>query len=245
MRLENHAMELARLTYATGACVKDGDWVRLDGETAVGRVSEVLNTLAQARSRGFDVRGVLVDAPPKGLVFLSEQYLRDAPLQFIRRSPGEALRPQLAVALGVGVVAFLPALYSWFSALYSAVTTGQVMVISLGYNHTHRESVAWHQGWARSAGPVFLTAAWLLFDGSRASTARWWMSGTSAAVGLALLLFSAWFTSIGAAVSFLSLTCGMCLAAVIDRNLGRGAALLFMVVALLVSVGAAMAVRSL
>lgn len=66
-------MELAMLTYATGACVKDGDWLRLDGESTAGRVSEVLNTLAQARSRGFDVRGVVVDAPPRGLVFLSEQ----------------------------------------------------------------------------------------------------------------------------------------------------------------------------
>lgn len=233
------------LTYTTGACVKDGDWVSMDGESTVGRVSEVLNTLAQARNRGLDMRGVVVDAPPKGLVFLSEQYLRDAPLQFIRRGPGEGLRLQFAVALGFGVVAFLPALYSWFSALHSAVTTGQVMVISLGYNHTHRESVAWQQGWARFAGPVFLMAAWLLFDGSRGFTARWWVSGTSAAVGLALLFFSAWFTSIGAAVSFLSLTGGMFLASVIDRNLGRGTALLFVAVALLGFAWAAMAVRGL
>jgi hypothetical protein len=221
-------MAEAQLTYATGVLVADGDWVRIEAGNTVGRVSAVLNTLEQARGRGLEARGVVVDAQPKGLVFLSEQYLRDDPLQFVRRGPGESVRFHLAFALGLSVILLLPALYAFFSAVYSAVATGQVIVISLGYNHTHRESVPWNVGWARFAGPVILLAALLTFDGSRGSTLRWWVSGVAASIGLTLLCFSAWFTTASKAAFALSFVGFLSLAALIDRKSGRGAAFLFL-----------------
>ena len=217
------------LTYATGASIEAGDWVRMDGATGVvGRVSDVLNTLEQARSLGLEGRGVVVDAPPKGLVFLSEPCLRDEPLHFVRRGPGETVRLALAMALGTTVLVFLPVLYSLFSAIYHAVTTGQVTVISLGRTHTHRELVAWPQGWARFVGPVCVMMAWRFHDGSRGSTARWWISGAWAVGGLILLGFSAWFSSVSGAAAFLLLAGAVALAAVIDRKLGRAAFLLYL-----------------
>jgi len=226
-------MAEAQLTYTTGALVNDGDWVRIDAGNTVGRVSSVLNTLEQAKGHGLEARGVVVDAQPKGLVFLSEQYLRDDPLQFIRRGPGEVARFSLAAALAFSVLLLLPALYSFFSALYSAVATGHVTVISLGYSHTHRESVPWQAGWARFASPVILLAALFTFDGSRGSTLRWWLSGVTAAVGLALLCFSAWFTTLSKAAFLLAFVGVLSLVVVIDRKLGRGVASLFLLACVL------------
>jgi hypothetical protein len=226
-------MAEAQLTYATGAVMKDGDWVRIDSGNTVGRVSAVLNTLEQARGHQLDLRGIVVDAQPKGFVFLSEQYLCDDPPQLIRRGPGESVRFHLSMAIGFSVIFVLPALYSLFTAVCSAVTTGQVTVIGLGYNHTHRESVPWPAGWALFASPVLLLAALLTFDGSRGLTARWWASGVAAATGLLLLGQSAWFTTVGKAALFFGFVGFVTFAVLIDRRFGRGAAFLFMLACVL------------
>ncbi|HEY0953211.1 MAG TPA: hypothetical protein VGE36_00535 [Roseateles sp.] len=225
-------MAQTRLTYANGAPVQDGDWVRIGHGTALGRIAEVIDSAEVAKSRGLQSLGVVVDAQPEGLVFLSEQLLRDEPLEFVRRGPGEKARFHLAVALGAGALLLLPALYSFFDALYSAFFTGKVTVISLGYNHTHRESVPWHVGWARFVGPPLLTVALCMFDGSRGSTLRWWLSGVMAAVSLALMAFSAWFITISGTVTWLALVGTIALAAVIDRKLGCAATVLFLLTAI-------------
>jgi|EndMetStandDraft_4_1072995.scaffolds.fasta_scaffold116306_2 hypothetical protein len=226
-------MAETQLTYGTGVAVADGDWVRIEAGKTVGRVSSVLNTMEQAKSRGLEARGVVIDAQPKGLVFLSEQYLLDDPLQFIRRGPGEVARFGLTTALAFSVLLLLPALYSFFSALYSAATTGHVTVISLGYSHTHRESVPWQVGWARFVSPAILLLALVTFDGSRGSTLRWWLSGAAAAIGLTLLCFSAWFTALGKAAFLLAFVSVLFLAIFIDRKLGRGVAFLFLLACVL------------
>jgi hypothetical protein len=226
-------MAETHLTYATGLAVADGDWVRIEAGKTVGRVSSVLNTVEQAKSHGLEARGVVVDAQPKGLVFLSEQYLRDDPLQFIRRGPGEVARFSLAAAFAFSVLLLLPALYSFFSVIHSAFTTGHVTVISLGYSHTHRESVPWQVGWARFASPVILLVALFTFDGSRGSTLRWWLSGAAATIGLTLLCFSAWFTTLGKAAFLLAFVGVISLAALIDRKLGRNVASLFLLACVL------------
>jgi hypothetical protein len=63
-----------RLTYRDESPVREGDWVRIEGGTALGRVSEIIETPQRAIERGFEGLGVVVvvDAQPKGFVFLSE-----------------------------------------------------------------------------------------------------------------------------------------------------------------------------
>lgn len=140
---------------------------------------------------------------------------------------GLTVAAQLSLALGV--VALIPALWSFASAIWSAATTGQVMVISVGRYETSREFVAWPLGWARFVGPLILLAALgVRLAVPQALGARWWASATLAALALVLLLFSKWFTSIGGIIVFVSILALGVFASFVDKRFGRAAALLLL-----------------
>lgn len=180
--------------YADGTPIHEGDWVRADRGTVNGRVSEVVTSPERALARQLHGCGIVVDAQPHGLVFLSEASLAEDPLQFVRRGPSEQFRMTLSLSLGFGAILLLPALYSLASGLYSAFTDGNVLVISIGRYETSRELVPWQAGWARFAGPIVLMASLLAADGSRGVTLRWWLAGIGASCAMILLAFSRWFT---------------------------------------------------
>lgn len=214
-------------SYANGVPVREGDWVRLDAETAPGRVSEVITTQELADERELLGPGVVVDAPPRGFVFFSEACLYEEPLQFVRHGPKESLRFPLALSLGMGTLLLLPVLYSLGSAFHSAMTTGHVLVISIGRYETARELVPWQEGWARFVGPILLVASLLAFDSSRGVTLRWWLAGTGSICALIFLSFSLWFTSGARSFWFAGLLALVASASVIGRRLGGVAAFLF------------------
>ena len=216
--------------YADGAPVREGDWVRLDAGTVLGRVSEVIATPRLAEQRKHQGPGVVVDAPPRGFVFLSEACLLIEPLQFVRRGPKESFRFPLALSLGIGALLLLPALYSLVSAFHSAMTTGDVLVISIGLYETTRELVPWQEGWTRFVGPSLLVASLLAFDSSRGVTLRWWLAGTGSICALILLSFSFWFTSGSRSLWFVGLLAFVASVYVINRRLNGTAAFLFVVV---------------
>lgn len=217
------------LTYADASPVREGDWVLIERGTALGRVSEIINSPKLAAERKFEGIGVIVDAQPKGFVFLSQACLSKDPLQYVRRGPSEHTRVAAAIALGAGLLIMLPALYSLLSAVYSAFSTGEVMVISVGRWAVHREVVSWGSGWARFAGPPILVASLLAFDGSRGVTLRWWLSAAGSACALVLLGYSVWFTSINRTLGFIGLLVFVALALQVGKWFGRAAALAFVV----------------
>jgi hypothetical protein len=216
-----------RPVYADGTPMREGDWVRMEGGAVVGRISEVIESRERALDRQLQGVGVVVDAQPKGFVFLSEPSLAEAGLQLVRRGPSEGSRRTLALSLGIGAFLVLPVLYSFASALYSALATGYVLVISLGRYETARELVAWQAAWARFAGPMVLVASFLAFDGSRGLTLRWWLAGAGSVLALILLAFSLWFTTMGRSLAFAALVAFVAIASVIGHRVGRVAAFLF------------------
>lgn len=213
--------------YADGTPIREGDWIRMDGGKVLGRIAEVIASRELASSRQLQGLGVVVDAQPKGFVFLSEQSLTEDRLQLVRRGPSEAFRGTLAMSIGLGALVVLPALYSFASALYSACTTGYVLAISLGRYEAARELVTWQAGWARFAGPIVLVASLLAFDGSRGVTLRWWLAGAGSVFALVLLAFSLWFTTTGRSLVFAGLVAFVAIASFIDNRLGRAGAFLF------------------
>jgi hypothetical protein len=217
------------MTYGDGSPVREGDWVRIERGTALGRVNKVIDTPHLAAERKLEGLGVVVDAQPRGFVFLSEACLSEDPLQYVRRGPSEQTLVAAAMALGLGLLLLMPALYSLLSALHSALSTGEVLVISVGRYEVHRELVPWRAGWARFAGPPILVASLLAFDGSRGVTLRWWLAATGSSAALVLLGYSAWFTSAGRALGFFSLFLFVALAHHIDKRFGRTVALAFVV----------------
>lgn len=140
------------------------------------------------------------------------------------------------IALTFGFIALLPALWSFVSAIGSAASTGQVLVISVGRTETSRSLVAWPLGWARFAAPPLLLAGVLMrvLTGS-VRTPWWWSSVLLTTTALALLLFSQWFTTLGRTVFLLCLFGYVGLAYVVDLKLGRKSVvvLLFATVAVL------------
>lgn len=228
------------LAYADGSPMRDGDIVLME-QDVLGRVSEVVDSHEQAAERHVQGTGVVVDARPKGYVFLSGTTLREASLRLVRRGPNERVRMHLSIAVGFGFLLLLPALYSLIGAIRDAVMTGEVLVISLGRTETHREMVPWQNGWARFAGPVILLASLCAFDSSRGVSARWWLAGTGVTAALALLGFSFWFASPVRAFGFLGFLGFVPLAFFVDSRFGRwpaflliaaGAAIIFWAVAL-------------
>lgn len=133
------------------------------------------------------------------------------------------------ITLTFGFIALLPALWSFVSAIWSAVTTGQVLLISVGRTGTSRSLVAWSLGWARFAAPPFLLAGLLMrvLTGS-ARTPWWWSSVLLTTTALVLLFFSQWFTKLGGTVFFFCLLGYVGLAYVIDLKIGRKSVVVFL-----------------
>ncbi|MDM0015017.1 zinc ribbon domain-containing protein [Variovorax sp. J22P168] len=216
----------AQPTYADGSSVREGDWVKIERGKVLGRVSEVVCSEKDSEQKNLQGLGVVVDAPPKGFIFLSEEILREDPLRFVRRGPTEhgpteEVRRYIALGFGIGLFMVLPAIISLISALYQAMTVGEVLVISFGRTSTSREMVPWRHGWARFAGPVVLVISLSAWDGSRGLTTRWWLAGTGVVLGLSLLAFSQWFAT---AKGALMLACAYGVVAMtffVDRRFGR------------------------
>lgn len=95
------------------------------------------------------------------------------------------------------IVIVFPVVWSLFSAVWSATTTGTVTVISVGRYSTQHEVVHWVEGWARFAGPIFLlTSLWLWKSAYKRSLSMWLLAAGLLVLGIVLLLWSWWFVSI-------------------------------------------------
>jgi hypothetical protein len=117
--------------------------------------------------------------------------------------------------------------WSFFNAVWTAVETGTVTVISVGWNDTAREKVAWMAGWARFAGPVIFIAGILLFKSKRISWQKVLAAFSFTLIGIVLLLFSWWFTSFGRVAGFIGLLAYSVIGVFIGNRYGWLAALLF------------------
>jgi len=137
---------------------------------------------------------------------------------------------QLSIA--IAAVALLPALWSLGSAIWSATTTDQVLVISIGRTETARALVPWPAGWARFAGPLLLIASLLVYARSKSPQSTiWWVSAALATVGLCLLSFSWWFSSFQRAAGAVVLAAFITTALALGNRFGRLPAYLFVLAA--------------
>lgn len=216
------------LIYIDGKPIEDGDWVRFESGAAYGRVTEVIDSEEAAKRSSLSGPGVVVDAPPGGYVFLSNDILNENPLQFVRRGPREGTRDGLGLLMGIGFLMVIPALYSFASAIYSALTVGEVLVMSVGRTETRQMLVPWTQGWARFAGPIVLIASLLATDFSRGLYARWWFAAFGTVAGLILLSQSLWFVSIGSTAALLGMIGAAVVATLLRRRFGTEAAFGFL-----------------
>lgn len=140
--------------------------------------------------------------------------------------PSPSLSAYARFSLALAGVLLLPALWSFFSAIVSAVSTGQVLVISVGRTETARELVPWIYGWPRFAAPVIIAASLLLWLSShRLHRSAWWLSAATSTVGLVLLLFSKWFTSWHGTIWFLGIAVFVAVTLYVGNRFGRLAAL--------------------
>lgn len=197
------------LTYPDGSPVRDGDKVLTEGGALSATVLEVALKTVRTKDLGAQGRGVVLDVHPRGLVFLSDAYLAQDPLQFVARGPDASVRFGATAALGAAAVVLIPVVISFFSGIFSAFSTGEVMAISLGRTEVRIESVPWAAGWARFAGPVLLVASLCVYVGARSWSGRWWAAAAGCALALVLLSFSLWFTSLSGTLWFLSLAAFM------------------------------------
>jgi len=133
--------------------------------------------------------------------------------------------------IAAAAVLLLPALWSMFSAVWSAVTTGNVLVVSVGRYETSRALVPWPNGWARFIGPLLLFSSFLVWVASKSGerVAVWWLSAALASVGFLLLLFSQWFTSWRGCLWFGSIAALLVLALYLGNRFGRFAGVLVVV----------------
>jgi hypothetical protein len=135
---------------------------------------------------------------------------------------------QLAIA--GAVLLLLPSLWSLASAVWSAATTNEVLVISLGRTKTTRLFVPWQAGWARFVGPFLIVASVFVYFYKAFAipqSARWWWSAALSAAGLSLLSFSWWFSSFHRAIGAGVLVAFICVALALGKRIGRTAAYLF------------------
>lgn len=118
----------------------------------------------------------------------------------------------------------IPAVCSFFSAVYDAASTGQVLVISLGRYETARKLVAWDAGWARFVGPILLVAGLAVWGRAKQGAGTWWVAVAIATIGCVLLLFSQWFTSWHGAMFFAGLNAFVAVTLFAGHRYGRPAA---------------------
>ena len=136
-------------------------------------------------------------------------------------------------ALAIAGILVFPAIWSFFSAIWSAATTGQVLVISVGRYETARSLVDWRSGWARFAGPVLLVGSLFLWgaSGEKKSRAWWWLAAALSTIGIALLLFSRWFTTVHGFSWFMGMLAFTATTLYVGNRFGRVAAILIVLLA--------------
>ncbi|QKO22694.1 hypothetical protein [Rhodoferax sp. BAB1] len=140
-----------------------------------------------------------------------------------------SLRFSAGFVLMLAAVLLLPALWSFGSAVASAISTGEVLVISVGLTETARQMVPWKSGWARFAGPLMIAIALSLYVLRAQKHAQsWWIAAALAFSGLCLLLYSAWFVSLGAAAAFVLIWVFIAASFWLDAHFGRWWAFCFM-----------------
>lgn len=125
----------------------------------------------------------------------------------------------------------IPSVLSFVSAVWSAFQTGNVTVISVGWNATEREQVQWISGWARFVGPPLLLAGlWQLVTQVRSLVS----SVLTVVAGLVLLLFSWWFTNLYYGAVFIGINVYIVAALIVGSRYGGTAVLLLSIAGLLV-----------
>lgn len=137
------------------------------------------------------------------------------------------LRPYAKGVLVIAAVLLIPALLSLFSALFSAATTGQVMVISVGRTETTREMVHWSLGWSRFASPFVIFGALVIWGLSKPHGLAWWLSSCIALLGVGMLVCSYWFASLRGTIAFFLFSSFVCTALYIGNRFGLLAAIAF------------------
>lgn len=134
------------------------------------------------------------------------------------------------MAIAAAFILLLPTLWSLGSAVWSAATTGQVLVVSIGRYEAARQLVPWPAGWARFVGPILVLASVLVYLGSAPyKSTRFWCAAALSAAGIYLLSFSWWFSSIHRAFSAVVLVIFIVVALALGNRVGRTAAYLFVV----------------
>ena len=142
--------------------------------------------------------------------------------------PSLSLSAYAKVSLAFAGLLLLPALWSFASAIVSATSTGQILVISLGRTSTAREMVPWIQGWPRFVAPMLiLTSLLLWFSSGQLPRGAWWISAAISTVGVVLLLFSLWFTNWRGTFNFFGLVAFVAAALSVGNRFGRIAAVAF------------------
>ena len=151
------------------------------------------------------------------------------------------LRPYAKGALVAAACLLIPAVLWFCSAVISSITTGQVMVISIGKTETARQLVHWPLGWSRFASPFVLLGAIAVWALSKSSKLAWWVSACLAVLGSSMLVFSLWFVSWRGVVAFTSILAFICMALYVGNRFGRLAAIGFVLLAAVVVLVAAKA----
>ena len=218
------------LQYANGQPMQEGDAVRLDPQGNTGTVIELVTDRQQIESRQLSGPGVVIETANEGVVFLSTELLRTEPIAFMGHGASESTVFNARATVAAAAVLIPVAIWSFFSAIYFAWTTGQVMVMA--YDSIY-ESVPWRLGWARFVGPVVLTGGVLIALMEKRRSALWWTGAILAGAGVVLLAFSAMFTSPHRAGWAVAFAAGFPLVVWVDRKFGRLAAFVFMLAGVL------------
>lgn len=116
---------------------------------------------------------------------------------------------------------------SFLDAIWTAFNTGMVTVGAVGrFSSTHYQ-VPWRAGWARFAGPILFFGGLQLTISTRVSP-KWSLWGLVALIfGIVLLLFSAYFTSLGSIAAFFGIIAYAIAGLYVGNRYGFMAALVF------------------
>ena len=130
----------------------------------------------------------------------------------------------------VGALAIIPAVLSFAFAAWSAATTGEVMVIRIGFYSLDREYVPWYQGWARFVSPLVIGLSLLIHRNTAdTSSTRLLVFVGLAASGIGMLAISLWFTSLSGVAFFYAFFGYIGFAFYIDEVFGRKLVVAFLV----------------
>jgi hypothetical protein len=129
--------------------------------------------------------------------------------------------------VALAAVLLIPALCSFASAVYSTISSGEVMVISLGRTSTYRRMVHWQVGWSRFVGPALMVLGLSIDARLGLSRIWWWVS--AAALGFSMLIFSVCFTTLKGQLWYAGFLAFIAACYSVEARFGRVAAFLFMV----------------